>query len=179
MEFRNEPVDPGSLPALERLELSPVSSRFAPCRALGWVAGLLPALVVAWILPGTGQLPVEVRPLLVVAVILLAAGLALLAWFEARQRAFGLRERDLVYRSGLLIRRTTVLPFTRIQHVETASNPLERAFNLVRLTCFTAGGASADLVVQGLERDAGERLREHLLQRVTSASSERLRGADD
>ena len=100
---------------------------------------------------------------LVVALTLVAAGLA---WLEARRRAWGLREHDLIYRSGLFVRTTSVLPLARVQHVETVSGPLERAFGLVRLSCFTAGGLSSDLVVAGLDSATAERVRSHLLGRI-------------
>ncbi len=166
MPFANGPVDPQSLPAVRAIPLAPVSPRFPACRSLSRMLGMLPVIFLAWLFVSMTGLPAGLRPL--VAGVVGAGGVvfAVLGWFEARRRAYGLREQDLAYRSGLLVHRTTILPFQRIQHVEIASNPLERAFGLVRIICYTAGGAAADLVVQGLEREAGERLREYLLARV-------------
>ncbi len=102
------------------------------------------------------------------ALTLIASGLA---WLEARRRAWGLREHDLIHRSGIIVQTTAVLPLARIQHVETASGPLERAFGLVRLSCYTAGGLSTDLVVAGLTADTAERVRRHLLERIRELDS--------
>ncbi len=170
MALSNAPVDPHGLPALEALPLSPVSARFAPYQVLARLLSLPVLAFLIWLLPAITPLPLEARPMLLGAMALLAVVLPLLAWLEARRRAFGLREQDLVYHSGLLVQRTAVLPFARIQHVETASNPLERVFNLVRITCFTAGGTGGDLVVQGLEREEAGRLREYLLERIQALS---------
>ncbi len=166
LEFHNEPVDPDTLPAWEAVELEPISPRYAPCRLLtigGWSA--LAAAAVAL------SPPLEAFPLagdwrMAAGVFAAGALAAAIAWMEARRRAWGLREHDLIYRSGLIVRRTVVLPLARVQHVETISGPLERAFGLVRLACYTAGGLSTDLVVAGLERDTAERVRHYLLGRI-------------
>ena len=169
MTLHNPTVDPATLDQPEPMRLTAVAPRYAAYRVLGvslrWViAGLVLALAV---MPGAELEGAEAAarwwPLLV-------AGLAVLhvlvAWREARARAWGLREHDLVYRSGLVVRRTMVLPFNRIQHVETLSGPLERAFGLLRVVCYTAGGLSADLVVSGLEQPDAERVRQYLLGRI-------------
>lgn len=148
------------------MPLEPVSSRYAPCRLVAvLLAGSLAALVIALMpaiedVPPAGDARVAAG---LFAVTLLASGLV---WLEARRRAWGLREHDLIYRSGLLVRTTAILPFARVQHVETASGPLERAFGLVRLSGYTAGGLSTDLVVAGLTADTAERVRQHLLARI-------------
>ncbi len=179
MELSNAPVDPNNLPALEEVELSPVSPRFAPYRLFSRLMSLLPLVFLLWLLPAIADLPTGVYPLILgVAAILASASIAL-AWLEARRRTFALREQDLIYHGGLVIQHTTVLPFARIQHVETASNPLERSFNLVRVTCFTAGGAGGDLVIQGLERETAERVREYLLERIRALNVPTLQDGHD
>lgn len=178
LEFRNDPVAIDSLPAWERLELTPVSPRYAPCRLIGITAwGMVAALAVA-LFPAMEDVPFvgDVRVAAGVAGATLAAGG--LAWLEARRRAWGMREHDLVHRSGIIVRTTVILPFARVQHVETVSGPLERAFGLVRLACYTAGGLSSDLVVAGLDRDTAERVRRYLLGRIR-ALDEPDHAADD
>jgi uncharacterized protein len=166
MALSNAPVDPHRLPALEALELAPVSPRFAPYQVLTRLLRLPFLVFLAWLVPVLTGFPVEFRPLLLSAVAVVAVLSPILAWREARRRAYGLREQDLVYQRGLLIQRTVAMPIVRIQHVETASNPLERSFNLMRITCFTAGGPGGDLVLEGLEREAAEGLRAYLLERI-------------
>jgi len=166
LDFRNEPVDPASLPAWEDVELVAVERRFAVCRFV-LVAGQAAVVALALgLLPPVEALPPigDVRAALAV----LAAGLVLAgaAWCEARRRGWALREHDLIHRSGLVVRTTTIAPIARLQHVETVSGPLERAFGLVRLACYTAGGLSSDLVVAGLDRETAERVRRFLLGRI-------------
>ena len=173
-ETFNPPVSPDDLPALEEAPLTRVSSRFAPYRVLGTLLFWLPLALAVGLVPVGPELPWPMRAALGGAVLLVGLGVALLGAIEARRRAFGLRQEDVIYASGLLVRRTTVLPVCRIQHVETVSGPLERLFGLVRLTCFTAGGSSADLVMAGLRTETADRLRQHLLRRIREEG-----GADD
>lgn len=166
MTFRNESVPIDELPALEQAPLTPVSPRFAPYRVLSVLVFWIPLALVVGLVPVGADVSMLLRGALGILVFAVGVGLATLAGVEARRRAFGLRQEDLIHVSGLLVRRTTVLPVCRIQHVETASGPLERLFGLMRLTCFTAGGTSADLVLAGLQPETAERVRQYLLQRI-------------
>ena len=166
MTLRNESVPIDELPALEEASLTPVSRRFAPYRVFSTLAFWVPLALIVGLAPLGADVSMLLRAALGVLVLAAGVGSATLAWVEARRRAFGLRQEDLIHVSGLLVRRTTVLPVCRIQHVETATGPLERAFGLMRLTCFTAGGSSADLVLAGLRPQTAEQVRQYLLQRV-------------
>lgn len=177
MTFTNASLDPQALPAHTEAPLEPVSSRLAPCqavlRSLHWL--LLTGL--AAFVPYTIAEISAWQPWPALAVALLGAGGVVLGWLEARRRAYGLRQHDLIYRRGLLVQSTQVLPLARLQHIETSSNPVERAFGLVRLVCFTAGGRGADLVLEGLTADRAAAIRQHLLARLERAELEPT-GAD-
>lgn len=163
MTFSNEPLVVERLPRLDAAPLTPVSRRLAPCQALlrsgHW---LLMTLVAALVPLGDSPL-VAWQPWLAAIVGGVGAVMVVLTWVEARRRAYGLRERDICYRRGLLVQRLQVLPVARLQHVETLSNPLERLFGLVRLACFTAGGRGADLLIEGLPAERAEAVKQHLL----------------
>jgi membrane protein YdbS with pleckstrin-like domain len=168
MTMPNSSLAPESLPRLEQAPLTPVSPRLSPCQAVqqsfGW---LLMTLVVGFVPLGDSPLAIW-QPWLAGALAGLGVVRVMLGWIEARQRAYGLREHDLIYRRGLLVRRTQVLPLVRLQHVETLSNPVERSFGLVRLSCFTAGGRGADLILEGLPGERAEAIKQHLLARLSS-----------
>lgn len=164
--FTNRTLDLDQLPDFRAVELAPVSSRFAPYAVLSsslfWLV-LLAGVLVGPRLPFVNlNLPLWVATGPLLGMIWFGS----VAWLDARRRGWALREHDLIYRAGLIWQRTAVLPFARIQHVETASGPLERAFGLMRVKCFTAGGMAADLSVEGLERDAARRVRQHLLEQI-------------
>lgn len=164
--FSNASVAVADLPRMTDVEFTPVSSRYPVYRLVGHAIfwGLvIPASMIASVLGFEFVIVYFAGPM----ILLVPAGLiAVLSYFEARRRAYALREHDLMYRSGLIFHKTVVLPLSRVQHVESTSGPVERAFDLMRVTCFTAGGQQADLVVKGLRSDDAERVRRYLLRQI-------------
>lgn len=77
---------------------------------------------------------------------------------------YQLDDEKLLIRSGVILRRLTAIPASRIQHVDTHQGPLERLMGLARLTVYTASGAGADGVIPGLLLDEATRLRDELVQ---------------
>ncbi len=65
---------------------------------------------------------------------------------------------------GVMFRQESVVPFTRIQHVDTEQGPLERMLGLSRVTVHTASGTSSSLTIPGLAPADAEALRERLAQ---------------
>lgn len=166
-EFSNDVVDPTSLPDFQRAPLQPVSERFAPYAMLTSAIFWLVLALAAMSIPRLPMVEFEVPIWVVLAPVLALLWFSAVAGLDARRRRWALREHDLIYRSGLIWQRTAILPFARIQHVETASGPIERMFGLMRVKCFTAGGMSADLTVEGLQRDAARRVRQYLLEQIS------------
>lgn len=85
-----------------------------------------------------------------------------LAW---RHYRYAVREHDLLVQSGVLFRRWSAIPLSRIQHVDTRQGPVERALGLSRLLVYTAAGMSADGSIPGLAEDDVRRLRDELARR--------------
>ncbi len=82
------------------------------------------------------------------------------------KRGYGVRDKDMLFRKGVIWRSVTAIPFNRIQHVETSNTPLDRKFGLATLQLFTAGGSSGDLKIDGLEASVAEQLRIYILSKV-------------
>jgi membrane protein YdbS with pleckstrin-like domain len=101
-------------------------------------------------------------------VIPLIVGLILVIWpvISVPKRGFAVRDKDMLYKSGVFWHTVTAIPFNRIQHVEKSSTPLDRRFNLATLQLFTAGGSGGDLKIDGLAEDHAEDLRTFILQKV-------------
>jgi uncharacterized protein len=80
---------------------------------------------------------------------------AVLAWGYAE------RERDLLVRHGLLVRRLSIVPYARMQFVDVTAGPLERTFKLATVVLHTAAAAS-DARIPGLPPAEASRLRDRL-----------------
>ncbi len=136
--------DPGLLRLRRRLALLLVA-----------VPGL--ALVVA-LLALSG--PAQAAASLVCAGVL--TGLVLVA-VERRFAAWGYLERedDLLVRRGVLVRRTSVVPYGRMQYVDVTAGPLARRYGLATVTLHTAAAAT-DASLPGLLAAEASRLRDRL-----------------
>jgi hypothetical protein len=103
--------------------------------------------------------------------VLLVAGLLLVV---ARYRAWGyeVREDALYLERGVFTQVRTVVPFVRIQHVDSARGPAERAVGLANTVVYTAGSRGADVTVPGLTSEGADDLRERLKRLAIRAETE-------
>lgn len=169
--FINTEIVPENLPAADAVEWRPLDPRFVARLQVGALINL--ALIVAGLLVLQflrGQLGLEI-PVWIGWSALLPAAAVFLYWprISVPRKAYALRECDVIYRSGVFWRTVTAVPFNRIQHVETASTPLDRRFGLAGLQLFTAGSAGGDLKIEGLPADVAERLRVFVLEQAGAA----------
>ena len=108
-------------------------------------------------------------PGVALAVLIFAVRLALsLSWpvFIWNHFSYSLRESDLTVKRGVLFRRVSTIPYSRIQHVDTHQGPLEQLFGLGQLHLFTASGMSADGSIPGLDFELAEQLRDILADKA-------------
>lgn len=82
------------------------------------------------------------------------------------KRKYALREKDISYKSGLLVRKITTVPFSRIQHVETDEKPISRIFGLSSLSVYTAGDSSDDLVIKGITKKKALKIKEFITTKI-------------
>ncbi len=176
--FSNEPITPETLPDYSVVELNPVATAYRPYVML---TGAFSALVFTAVVSFGAFLFGDFRWALGLGLVASASLPAVLihGWLDPRYRGWAVRDHDLIHAYGVIWRQTVVLPLARIQHVETATGPIERLFGLMRLQCFSAGGASADLVIHGLRPETALRIRTHLLERIRSAEPPEYHGGVD
>lgn len=116
----------------------PPAERLDPNARWLWRLHGLIALVVAAVVVSAASPPAWLA--IPVPVVVLVVGVLVVP--ELRWRLWRLAIDDVrldLQRGGLVVRRT-VVPVVRIQHVDSASDVLERLFGLATLTVHTAGG---------------------------------------
>ncbi len=72
---------------------------------------------------------------------------------------YEIRERDVFLSKGTIVHTMALIPFDRIQMVQTTQGPLDRRFALMQLVIRTAAGQEA---IPGLTISEAERLRSEL-----------------
>jgi membrane protein YdbS with pleckstrin-like domain len=91
----------------------------------------------------------------------LGGGLAL-AVARYRVWRYEIRDDALYLERGVFTRVRTVVPFVRLQHVDSARGPVERVAGIASVVAYTAGSRGADVTIPGLTPEGADDLRERL-----------------
>lgn len=115
------------------------------------------------------SLPVWIAPGAFIVFLVIGLPLAI-----ARYRRWGYEIRDdaLYLERGVLTEVRTVVPFVRIQHVDSRRNPIERAVGLASTVVYTAGSRGADVRIPGLTHDGAQSLQERLKREAILTEAE-------
>ncbi|MDZ7643319.1 MAG: PH domain-containing protein [Woeseiaceae bacterium] len=168
--FENPQIDQDSLPALADVDWQPMHPSLRKqmllksTLTLGIIAAA--ALAAHWI-GGVTLSP----PWMQIPVFAIVAA-TFLGWpfISVPRRGYALRKHDIAYKSGVLVKTITTIPFDRIQHVETSRGPLDRRYGTSTLKLFTAGGSKGDLDIDGMDMDVAEHVRGFILNRIDAGS---------
>ena len=168
MSFTNQVIEGDDIPSYEQVELT-----LLPREAM--IVNMISTTIffVIFTLVGTmpgllGKIP-NYSTFLSYWLPILSGILMLSLWwiYKSHQyKGYALREQDIIYKTGVIWRRTTILPFNRIQHVETQQGVLQRKYNLAKLQLFTAGGQRADLTINGMDFAVTEGIKNRLLRKI-------------
>ena len=140
-------------PSTDEEPLTPLHPNHVKALRLSSAFTAVPVGIAALVGEGLGLLPTGS---------VLVPVLAFLAWYvlrlplrRHRVRGYHLGDDRLRVVKGLLIRRDTVVPFGRVQHIDVERGPIERLFGLATLILHTAGTHNASVSLAGLgEGDA-------------------------
>lgn len=147
-----------------------VSPQYVTVRLVEWAVANLAAVLVlsaplVFVFLGWWRWPPLWLAVTVPAVALVVA-LWRLVLIPRQVRAIGYAERgdDLLIRSGIFFQRSMAVPYGRMQYVDIAVGPVERALGLCTVKLHTASpGTNAR--IPGLPATEGARLREQLAAR--------------
>ncbi|MFB6354301.1 MAG: PH domain-containing protein [Halobacteriales archaeon] len=134
-----------------------------PRAALLWVGHAVALAAVAAVVVAVAGRFLPVPSLAAPAVGVGLAGFgAVHALLRHRRFRFELRADALYLERGVLVHVSTVVPYVRVQHVDTRRGPLERATGLASTVVYTAGSRGADVSVPGLTPARANELRDRL-----------------
>ena len=167
--FANPQVPAEALPSVEDVQWQSLHRRYVREKQL--VRGAVLTAVFIGGLVAFFLLGLPAAPRIALSIAGLIVGVAYIMWplIDVPRRGFALREHDMIYRHGVLLRNVTAVPFNRIQHVEVSNGPIDRRFGIGTLKLFTAGGSGGDLSIDGLPIERAEQLREHILGKTRVA----------
>lgn len=86
-------------------------------------------------------------------------------------KGFVMREKDIIYRTGLIFRKKVHIPYNRVQHIEVNQGVLERYLDLAKLKIYTAGGSKSDLSIPGLKNQDALNMKAFILKKTNEDES--------
>lgn len=131
-----------------------------------WMVNLLwyVALVVVLCVVAVINLPMWAFYTALTIGVVVGAWIVVVAYRQVKRLGYAVREDDLLIQRGIMCRRTTIVPFGRMQFVDVKSGPVSRMFGLSTIQLHTAS-ASSDAEIPGLPTEDAHHLRELLAQR--------------
>jgi membrane protein YdbS with pleckstrin-like domain len=170
-KFTNEPIDVNGLHRYEDVPLDPLDANYWKVILLNIFITLLILIIAATLL---FYFLTESRAYILPVVLgITSFGIFLIFIFRLsfKRRGLAVREKDIIYSSGILSAKTTVVPFSRIQHVALNQGIFSRMYKLGALQVFTAGGASGNINIHGLSIERAHKIKEVLATRLDDGTT--------
>lgn len=167
-EFSNQSVSFDSLPKFETVTYTPLNKDYL--NVVYIVNSLLSILIAIGFLL-LFYFNESIRTYIIQMIIILVCCIGLVFWVSTvgfKKKGFALREKDIIFRKGILATTTTIIPFNRIQHVALHEGILSRMYQLSELQIYTAGGSSSDMHISGLQKEEAERIKSFLLTKIVT-----------
>ncbi|MCB0278601.1 MAG: PH domain-containing protein [Calditrichaeota bacterium] len=162
--FQNKQVFINDIPNLNHIEFKaiPRSYRLKSIIERSF-SGALP-LIAILIVDLAGLYDIDT----IILILAVTGYLCLIFWpsLSVPRMFFAIRERDIIYKHGVLWQSKMTVPFSRIQHVDINQGPLDRKFKLGNLKVYTAGGSSGDLEINGLEISDAEKIKQFIVEKI-------------
>jgi uncharacterized protein len=168
MIFTNTEVDITALPVAESVDLKRVHPKYLRLLRIEWaITALILAAIAGALIYFNPALRATYGWTFVAGGALVLMGIYLLL-IEKRfpHMAYAVRDHDILYQSGWIVRTLKACPFNRVQNCSVRSGPLERQASLATLVLFTAGSEGADLRIPGLLQEEAESLRQFILTKI-------------
>lgn len=168
MDFLNEPIDVLLLPKAEEVPFTPIEKTYLTVIRIELAISAAVLLIIAIVLIfsiESLQKPVWLFSIFT-AWLILILGYAFVQTKSFLQKAYSLREKDVIYRSGWIVQKVHTCPFNRIQHSSVSTGLFERKYGLATLILYTAGTDDADLQIPGLKEADAYAMKDWITQKI-------------
>ncbi len=174
MDFKNNQLPSQHLPSIDDIQFESLELNYQKV-SIYFTAFFFIAAIIIYLGIGIFVEELFASPLIWIVVggwILVASFFIFLSYKSYFYEGFALREKDVVYKSGMWFRSTIIVPFNRVQHCEINQGPIDRYFGLSELSLFTAGGSSSDLNIPGLSQETAAKLKQFITNKVAHDEEE-------
>jgi membrane protein YdbS with pleckstrin-like domain len=168
MQFQNLQVDWQPLPRAAATEMKPIEKAYLKVLYLSWgilYRVLLIVLTLCFVF--IDELQTVARISTCTGAFIFITGFTFVAGTASfKRKAYAVREKDLVYRTGWIFQKLHIIPFNRVQHCVVQSGPIERKFGLAGISIYTAASNIHDISIKGLKPDDAESLKTFIVQQI-------------
>ncbi|MDR2224176.1 MAG: PH domain-containing protein [Flavobacteriaceae bacterium] len=177
-EFRNEVVVSSELPKIEEITYTALDKQYRK-------VVFYQSLITVFLFIGMGSIPTfytfeneglvflnDKSLFILLGFGVLAICLFIINMLSVNCKGYAVRQHDLVYKSGVISKSITIIPYNRVQHLELYEGAISRIFHLCRLELFTAGGSMGDLKIPGLSKEEAERIKTFIVAKVQPLQTE-------
>lgn len=139
-----------------------------------WLFGVVVSATVVTVLVG-GALVFGLNrsplPAVVLGILVFGIGVIHLV-YRYRFWRFEVRDQELYIRRGVITQVRTLVPYVRVQHVDSRRGPTDRALGLASVVVYTAGSRGADVTIPGLTPERATELQNRLRTLAIDAEPE-------
>lgn len=168
MSFSNSELDIASIPKAEEVSLSPIDERYYTVisyyKVFYWFILFIILLIIV-ILNSEFHSFKMVGISLAVYTILCFLNFRL-TYLSFKNKAYAIREHDILYQSGWINKSLHVCPFNRIQHCSVHAGVFERDLGISKLKIYSAGGNGSDIEIPGLTNEEANNMRDLIMHKI-------------
>ncbi|MGB3723965.1 MAG: PH domain-containing protein [Pacificimonas sp.] len=140
--------------------------------------GISAAAAIAIYRTSSLDLPLDPMPFLAVLIAFALLRAVIQPWRLHASWRFQAEDEELRLKRGVLTKVETLVPFSRVQHIDVERGPMERIFGLARLVVHTAGTRGASVTLPGLLPERAEALRREIREELKRQESADVDGGN-
>lgn len=166
--FSNETIDIKILPKFEEVQFTPLNSKYKNIIIFNLALILLISITVLIVFSVLSNEKISTIVWIIASIAFPVIFGILYYYFmlSFQKRGFAFREHDVLFKNGVISNNTTIIPYSRVQHVAVHQGFLSRKLGLSAIEIFTAGGSGSDLEIPGLEKEEAERIKLLLMTKL-------------
>lgn len=171
-DFTNEVIEIDQLPKYEEITLTSPHPKYWNVMVFNiCIFFLISSMASGTLLVVNKAVKPYLYPILIAYLVILLLTFVLY-YLSFKKRGFALREKDIIYRSGIIAESTKIIPLNRIQHVALDEGLFSRIYNLATLEIHTAGGSSGHMQIAGIPLESAKIIKEALIKRLNLLETE-------
>jgi len=172
LDFTNNNID--TLPKYQEATFLPIDNKYWNVMVINtfissiFIFGFMAVLFFSIFFRAEVYNGIEIYLSIIILAILFILILFFINRISFKKRAYAVREKDIMYRRGILSTTITIVPFNRIQHIAVNEGMFSRMYDLASLEIYTAGGNSSNLSIVGIERKKAYQIKEFLMNNINA-----------